>query len=86
MTYYSINSAHRTLGTSSNFVINLPYSINDKSCCRLKKVLLPKTIYNITSKNNIFPILNSSGFPATQYLVSIPVGAYSISQLITQIN
>jgi hypothetical protein len=86
MSFYTVSSKRRASGNSNNFLVTLPLAVREAKSVTLKELTLNKSVYNVTSSNNIFPIQNTSGFPATQYLVSIPVGAYNVTQLISQIN
>ena len=81
---FTISSKDRTGGLSTSstaFSVNLPITIKAKKLSLLELVL-PNSIYNVDSSNNVLPFNDGTN----NINVSITPGAYSINNLVTQIQ
>ena len=80
----NISSRQRTSGTNSNFRLNLNNSEGLQACKSiiLKSASIPNTVYNINEFNNII-LLGTSGADFTD---TVPVGQYTINELITYLT
>ena len=79
-----VNSKDRISGSNSDFEV----LFNDSSCQQVVKVLvrdcfIPNLFYNINNTNNILEFKQNAEANET---VTVPVGQYSIDQLITQLK
>ena len=82
MVTLDISSADRSTGSSSSFTIQTAPQLTF-SKIKLLSARIQNTIYNVTTQNNVLAyLLNSS----PQYPLTIPVGSYSISNLINTLN
>ena len=81
-TILNLNSKYRTTdsNSSSDFNISIGQSINIKQAV-LKTVIMPNSMYNITSRNNQFTY-----FDTVNHGIIIPVGQYSISLLVSTLQ
>ena len=79
-----VNSKDRVSGTNSDFEV----LFSDSSCQQviktlIKDVFLPNLFYNINDNNNTLQFKQNA---EPNQIVTIPVGQYSIDQLITQMK
>lgn len=79
-----VNSKDRISGSNSDFEV----LFNDSSCQQVIKVLvrdcfIPNLFYNINETNNTLEFKQNT---EANQIVTIPVGQYSIDQLITQLK
>ena len=72
-----IDSRDRTNGTSTNFSIRLPQTYAGVKEVSLESAFVPNVIYNITSSNNVIPVIIS----ATTYNATLTPGRYSAGLL-----
>jgi hypothetical protein len=77
-----LDSAHRMSGTSSDFAIQLPALVSKATRVSLLAALVPNTVYNITSSNNVIPITISG----TTYNATLTAGKYSAGNLATEMQ
>jgi hypothetical protein len=85
-----IDSSKRTISTetNTNFSVNLTNNYQVKMA-RLKNASIPLTYYNITPANNTltYNVFSTVGGNFVfVYTVTVPVGRYSIQNLVQQIN
>lgn len=73
----TVRSADRTSGTSTNFEFNIKIGYAIKSA-RLDNVIIPNSVYNVTSKNNTVPTSLGNA--------TITSGSYDIGGLITALG
>lgn len=79
-----VNSKDRLTGTNGDFEV----LFNDSSCqqvikCLVKDVFVPNLFYNINDGNNTLEFKQNA---EANQIVTVPVGQYSIDQLITQLT
>jgi len=79
-----INSKDRISGSNSDFEV----LFNDSSCqqvikCLIKDCFIPNLFYNINSINNTLEFKQNA---EANQIVTVPVGQYSIDQLIVQLK
>lgn len=72
-----IDSRNRTTGSSSSFSIQLPTTYTKIKEVSLLSTFIPNVIYNITSANNVIPVIIS----ATTYNATLTPGKYSAGLL-----
>lgn len=77
-----INSQARQSGTSSNFKIQLPYSLKNISKVELQRLSMLNTFYNITTLNNKIDVNDGTAI----FAYTIPVGAYTTTTLMTTLS
>ena len=85
-----IDSRERTKGTIDNFEIILKNPVylnrNRKYFCRFENIRIPTSFYNIDSNYNTLRIIEDpAGSPAT-INVTVPVGNYTINELLAELN
>jgi len=74
-----INSAFRSSGTDSDFVINIPLKKNNKfTHVAVIDISIPKSYYLISEGDNTFTIQENG----STFIVTIPVGNYSITSFL----
>ena len=88
-----IDSYYRASGTSSDFTIDLPETVQleDNMLCQIHEVSIPHSWYSINETNNNFYVMEGILPPATPSGVIyrkliIPVGNYTASELATQLE
>ena len=82
-----VNSLYRTSGTSNAFSIDLSGQLNQPNnydSITLLSASIPKSYYLIDSTNNTFSVTETGGNGTKT--ITIPVGNYSLSQMITTLN
>lgn len=78
-----ISSNDRVSGTATDFTVHFPpQRIHNVFKIDVESVILPSTIYNITSSNNNITMTNNA---TTQFSVQIPVGSYNVNTLASTI-
>ena len=86
---FIINSYDRIYGNSSNYTmtlkdyIRLPNSETPKYC-KVVGINFTNGVYNVNSNNNVITIFETSASSNT--IITLPIGAYSASQLTTQLQ
>lgn len=77
-----VHSQDRISGTSTNFVLELPESITNIRQVKLAQANIPNTLYNIITGTNDIMRWNHAG----AFTYTIPAGAYTISNLLSDIQ
>lgn len=77
------NSKDRITGTTNNLNYQLNTVINNVTAISISRVRFPITYYNVSSKNNILEIENSSGNKTT---VELTKQNYSATELVTELQ
>ena len=87
-----IDSIYKVSGTSSNFTIDLPETVQleDNMLCQIHEVSIPHSWYSINETNNNFYIMEGILPPATPQGINyrkaiIPIGNYTAQELATQL-
>ena len=87
-----IDSYYKVSGTSSNFTIDLPETVQleDNMLCQIHEVSIPHSWYSINSTNNNLYFMEGILPPATPQGINyrkkaLPVGNYTAQELATQI-
>ena len=88
-----IDSIYKVSGTSSNFTIDLPETVQleDGMLCQIHEVSIPHSWYSINETNNNLYIMEGILPPATPQGINyrkliIPVGNYTATELATQLE
>ena len=88
-----IDSYYRASGTSSDFTIDLPETVQleENMLCQIHEVSIPHSWYSINETNNNFYVMEGILPPATPSGIIyrkliIPVGNYTASELATQLE
>lgn len=79
--YYIINSGDRLTGIAENCTVR-NQNFADSFSYRVTKIIIPFTYYNVNSNYNVLKILSG----VTTYTVTVPVGQYSITNLLTTLT
>ena len=88
-----IDSAYKVNGTSSNFIIDLPETVQleDNLLCQIHEVSIPHSWYSINNTNNnlyfrhqVLPPANIAGVYYRK--IPIPEGNYTASELTTELE
>lgn len=77
-----IDSRDRNSGSSENFKLNLPFSLTNVKTIELLSVMIPNTLYNITSANNKFKFSENG----TTFNDTFNAGSYDINTLVSEIQ
>ena len=88
-----IDSSYKASGTSSNFTIDLPETVQleDNMLCQIHEVSIPHSWYSINENNNHFYVMKGILPPETPSGITyrkliIPVGNYTATELATQLQ
>lgn len=80
---FHFSSERRTEGSISNFTSeHIDLKINNYDSCCLLEASIPRTFYNISTKNNSFILIEDS----TEITIQLPEGSYTVQNIIATLT